>query len=638
MNNETHKETLGFQTEVKQLLHLMIHSLYSNKEIFLRELISNASDAADRLRFSALDNPALYENDSNLEVRVLVDKEAKTITITDNGVGMSRQEVIEHLGTIAKSGTREFLAALTGDQAKDAKLIGQFGVGFYSSFIIADKVTVTTRRAGAPANEGVRWESHGEGDYTIENIEKAHRGTEITLHLRAGEEEFLDGWRLRNIIRKYSDHITLPVRMIKMLPDVETKEDKATTEKVIDEFETINRATALWAMPKSEIKDEEYQEFYKHIGHDFEDPLTWSHNRVEGKVEYTTLLYIPAHAPFDMWQIDRPRGLKLYVKRVYIMDDAEQFLPRYLRFVKGIVDCNDLPLNISREILQNNKQVETIRQATAKRVLSMLEKLATDDKEKYTTFWSEFGQTLKEGPAEDASNKELIAKLLRFASTAKDTPEAEVALEDYVQRMKPEQKNIYYIIADTFTAAKNSPHLEIFRKKGIEVLLLSDQIDEWLIAHLTEFAGKPLHSVTKGSLDTEEVADEETKQEQQKLEEEFTDIVKRFKDVLGDKVKEVRITQRLTNSPACLVADEMGLSSHMQRILKSAGQNIPPGKPILEINPNHPLISRLKSESNNGKFSEWANILLDQSVLAEGGHLENPADFVSRLNRLFLEG
>lgn len=626
------KETLGFQTEVKQLLHLMIHSLYSNKEIFLRELISNASDAADKLRFLALANPELYEKDPNLEVKVLVDKDKRTITVSDNGIGMTRQEVIDNLGTIAKSGTREFLSALTGDQAKDAKLIGQFGVGFYSSFIVADKVTVTTRRTGSPAAEGVHWESTGEGDYSIENVDKPTKGTEIVLHLRKDEDEFLDPWRLRNIIRKYSDHVTLPVSMLKM----PTGDEKEKLE-LPPEFETINRATALWALPKNEITDEEYKEFYKHIGHDFEDPLLWSHNRVEGKLEYTTLLYVPSHAPFDLWQPDRPHGLKLYVRRVFIMDDAEQFLPRYLRFVKGVVDCADLPLNISREILQSNRQVETIRSATAKRVLGMLEKLAEDDKEKYNKFWQELGQALKEGPAEDAANREQIAKLLRFASTLKDDAKQEVSLEEYVKRMKPNQKKIYYITADSFTAAKNSPHLEIFRKKGIEVLLLSDRIDEWLVSHLTEFDGKHLQSVTKGSLDIEDVADEAVKKEQEKLADEFVDITKRVKDVLGDKVKEVRITQRLTDSPACLVSDDYELSSHLQRILKSAGQNIPSTKPIFELNPTHPLVAKLKQEQDDDRFAEWVNILFDQSMLAEGGQLEDPAGFVSRLNRLFLE-
>ncbi len=633
MNATDHKQTLGFQAEVKQLLQLMIHSLYSNKEIFLRELISNASDAADKLRFAALSHAELYESDPNLEVKVTINKEARTITISDNGIGMTRQEVIDHLGTIAKSGTKEFLSALTGDEAKDARLIGQFGVGFYSSFIVADTVTVTTRRAGAPANEGVRWESKGEGDYSVETTEKPTRGTEIVLHLREEEDEFLEDWRLRGIVRKYSDHITLPVMMKKPAAGEEQEKQDGTAE----EFEAINRATALWALPKSEISDEEYREFYKHIGHDFEEPLLWSHNKVEGKLEYTTLLYIPAHAPFDLFQADHARGLKLYVRRVFIMDDAEQFLPRYLRFVKGVVDSNDLPLNISREILQDNKQVETIRAANAKRVLGMLEKLAQDDTEKYAKFWTEFGQALKEGPGEDTANREAIAKLLRFASTLKDTPVQDVSLEDYVKRMKAGQQKIYFIVADSFNAAKNSPHLEIFRKKGIEVLLLSDRVDEWLVSHLTEFDGKALHSVAKGDLDVGDLADEEAKQEQKKLEDEYNDFVKRVKEVLGEKVKDVRVTQRLTSSPACIVSDEYGMSAHLQRILKSAGQNFPESKPILELNPHHPLVTKLQGEQDSARFSEWVQVLFDQAVLTEGGQLEDPVGFVARLNRLFLE-
>lgn len=626
------KQTLGFQTEVKQLLHLMIHSLYSNKEIFLRELISNASDAADKLRFAALSHTSLYENDPELKVEVLFDKKARTITLRDNGIGMSREEVVDHLGTIAKSGTREFLSALSGDQAKDAKLIGQFGVGFYSSFIVADKVTVNTRRAGSPANEGVRWESAGEGDYTIETINKPARGTEIILHLRKDEDEFLDDWRLRTIIRKYSDHITLPV-MMKKIPMPAKEGEK---EVVSEEFETVNNATALWTLPKSEIKDDEYKSFYKHIAHDFEDPLLWSHTKVEGKQEYTTLLYIPARAPFNFMQQEKPHGLKLYVRRVFIMDDAEQFLPRYLRFVKGIVDSNDLPLNISREILQQNKQVDTIRSAVAKKTLSMLEKLAQDDKEKYAQFWTEFGGVIKEGPAEDFTNRESIAKLLRFASTHADTAVQDVSLEDYVKRMKPEQKKIYYITADSFTAAQHSPHLEIFRKKGIEVLLLSDRIDEWLVSHLTEFDGKSLHSVAKGDLDITDVADEETKKEQAKTETDFAGVIEHVKKILGEKVKDVRITHRLTQSPACIVSDENGMSAHLQRLLKSAGQEIPMAKPTLELNPEHALVLRLKDEQDNERFAELAHILFDQSVLAEGGSLEDPAGFVQRLNKLLV--
>lgn len=629
----TNKQTLGFQTEVNQLLHLMIHSLYSNKEIFLRELISNASDAADKLRFAALSNAKLYETDPELKVRVTFDKNARTLTISDNGIGMNQQEVIEHLGTIAKSGTREFLAALSGDQAKDARLIGQFGVGFYSAFIVADKVTVNTRRAGSTANEGVCWESDGEGKFTVEPLTKITHGTDVILHLRPDEDEFLDDWRLRNIIHKYSDHINLPVQMLKQ----SAEEDKEKEKVINPEFETVNSATALWTLPRTEITDEQYREFYKHVAHDFEEPLTFSHNKVEGKQEYTTLLYIPAHAPFDLYYPEHKRGLKLYVRRVFIMDDAEQFLPRYLRFVKGVVDSNDLPLNISREILQQNKQVETIRSATAKRVLGMLEKLAEEDKEKYAKFWTQFGSALKEGPAEDFANREQIAKLLRFASTHTNNSTQDVSLTDYVARMKPDQKKIYYIIADTFTAAQHSPHLEIFRKKGIEVLLLSDRVDEWLVSHLNEFNGKPLQSVAKGELDIEETTDETTKEETKKLEDEFVDVVKKVKTALGEKVKEVRTTQRLTESPACLVSEEHGLSAHMERILKSAGQAIPTSKPILELNPKHPIILKLKIENDQTRFNEWSNILFEQSVLAEGGQLEDPAGFVGRLNRLFLE-
>lgn len=630
MATDTQKQTLGFQTEVKQLLHLMIHSLYSNKEIFLRELISNASDAADKLRFAALSQNDLYETDPELKVDVLFDKDARTITVRDNGIGMSREEVIEHLGTIAKSGTREFLATLTGDQAKDAKLIGQFGVGFYSAFIIADKVTVNTRRAGLPTAAGVRWESVGEGDYTIESIDKTARGTEIILHLRKDEDEFLDDWRLRSIIRKYSDHITLPVMMKKIA--MPTKEGEA--EKTTEEFETVNNATALWTMAKSDIKDDEYKSFYKHIAHDFEDPLLWSHNKVEGKQEYTTLLYIPAHAPFNMFQQEKPHGLKLYVRRVFIMDDAEQFVPRYLRFVKGVVDSNDLPLNISREILQQNKQVDTIRSAVTKKALSMLEKLAQDDAEKYAKFWQEFGGVMKEGPAEDFANREEIAKLLRFASTHTDTSVQNVSLADYVKRMKPDQKKIYYIAADTFTAAQHSPHLEIFRKKGIEVLLLSDRIDEWLVAHLTEFDGKPLHSVAKGDLDISDLADEETKKEQEQIEVDFKSVIEHVKKVLDSKVKDVRITHRLTQSPACVVSEENAMSAHLQRLLKAAGQAMPESKPILELNPEHRLVKRLRDEQDDDRFSELSHLLFEQSVLAEGGQLEDPAGFVRRLNKL----
>lgn len=626
-------ETLGFQTEVKQLLHLVIHSLYSNKEIFLRELISNASDAADKLRFAALSEPALYENTPELKVTVSFDKDTRTLTIADTGIGMSRQDVIDHLGTIAKSGTREFLAALTGDQAKDAQLIGQFGVGFYSAFIVADKVTVNTRRAGLAAEEGVRWESAGEGEYSIETITKHERGTEIVLHLKKDEDEFLDDWRLRHIIRKYSDHILLPVQMLKPAPVAEEGQE----EQPSTEFETVNKATALWTLSKNEIKDEEYKEFYKHVSHDFEDPLVWAHNKVEGKQEYTSLLYVPKRAPFDLWNRDKQHGLKLYVRRVFIMDDADQFMPLYLRFIKGVIDSNDLPLNISREILQSNKQIDSMRAALTKRVLSLLEKLAQDDKEQYATFWSEFGQVIKEGPGEDFANKELIAKLLRFASTHTDETTQSVSLDDYISRMKPGQDKIYYITADTFAAAKSSPHLEIFRKKGIEVLLLSERVDEWLVSHLHEYEGKSLQSVAKGALDLGDLDDKEDKEEQKKVEDEFEGILKQVKEVLADKVKEVRITHRLTESPACLVADEHEMNMHMQRILKAAGQNIPTTKPIFELNPIHPLVQRLKHEQDDNRFSEWTNILFDQATLAEGAQLEDPAQFVKRLNSLLLD-
>ncbi len=627
------KQTLGFQTEVKQLLHLMIHSLYSNKEIFLRELISNASDAVDKLRFAALANGSLYENDPDLKVIVDVDKAARTITIADNGIGMTYQEAIDHLGTIAKSGTKEFLSALSGDQAKDTQLIGQFGVGFYSAFIIADKVTVKTRKAGLPASDGVLWESKGDGEFTIEMIDKPTRGTEITLHLREGEDEFLEDWRLRTIINKYSDHLMLPIQMKKAAP---LKED-GTPGEATDEYETVNKATALWALPKAEIKDEEYKEFYKHIAHDFDDPLLWIHNRVEGKHEYTTLLYVPKRAPFDLFQYDKPHGLKLYVRRVYIMDDAEQFLPRYLRFVKGIVDCADLPLNISREILQDNKVVDNIRAATTKKVLSTLEKLAEEDAEKYITFWQQFGNALKEGPAEDNSNREQIAKLLRFASTHTDTDAQTISLDDYIRRMKPEQKKIYYVTADTFISAKNSPHLEIFRKKGIEVLLLSDRVDEWLVGYLTEYQGKSLQSVAKGGVDLDELADETEKKEQEKTQDEFAGLLEHIKQVLGNKIKEARVTHRLTQSPACIVSDDQGMTAHMQRLLKAAGQNMPSSQPIFELNPEHPLIQRLKAEQDDERFAAWTKILFEQSVLAEGGQLEDPATFVQQLNKMFLD-
>jgi molecular chaperone HtpG len=636
----THKkETLGFQTEVKQLLHLMVHALYSNKEIFLRELVSNASDAADKLRFAALSDSGLLKDDPDLSVKVSFDKDARTITISDNGIGMTRQDVIDHLGTIAKSGTKEFLSALTGDQAKDSQLIGQFGVGFYSSFIVADKVTVTTRRAGTSAEEGVRWESAGEGDYTIESAKKPTRGTEIVLHLKKDEDEFLDEWRLRHIVQKYSDHIMLPILMEKKISASESDEEgkEKTKSNTAPEFEAVNRATALWALPKSEIKEEEYQEFYKHIAHDFEGPLTWSHNRVEGKQEYISLLYIPSHAPFDLWNRERQHGLKLYVRRVFIMDDAEQFMPMYLRFVKGVIDSSDLPLNISREILQSNRQIDSMRTALVKKVLGTLEKLATDSPEKYTQFWKAFGLVLKEGPSEDHANREQIAKLMRFSTTVTDSADQTVSLDDYISRMKPDQEKIYYITADSFNAAKNSPHLEIFRKKGIEVLLLSDRIDEWLVGHLTEFNGKSLQSVAKGDLDVAGLKDETSTEKKEQLKTDFEAVLKQIKTVLADQIKDVRITHRLTESPACLVADEQDMNSNMQRLLKAAGQAVPTTPPIFELNPEHPLILKLKEEQDDHRFTELTHILYDQAKLAEGASLEDPAQFVRRLNQLLLE-
>ena len=629
----TNKETLGFQTEVKQLLHLMIHSLYSNKEIFLRELVSNASDACDKLRFEALNNSALYGDDGDLKIRVAFDKEARTITISDNGIGLSRDEAVEHLGTIAKSGTREFFSALTGDQAKDAHLIGQFGVGFYSSFIIADKVTVVSRRAGLEANQAVRWESAGEGDFSVEMVEKAGRGTDVTLHLREGEDEFLSSWKLRQTIRKYSDHITLPILMKKEKWDEEKKEQVVT-----DEDETVNQASALWARPKSEITDEQYKEFYKHVAHDFEDPLAYTHAKVEGKQEYTQLLYVPQKAPFDLWDRNARHGIKLYVRRVFIMDDAEKLMPLYLRFVRGVVDSNDLPLNVSREILQESKDIETIRGGCVKKVLSMLEGLADSEdaaeKEKYAKFWTEFGRVLKEGVGEDFANKDRIAKLLRFASTQTDTPDETVSLADYVARMKEGQEKIYFVTAETFTAAKNSPHLEIFRKKGIEVLLLSDRVDEWVTGYLTEFDGKPLQSVAKGGLDLGKLEDEAEKKEAEQAADEYKELLEKIRTSLGEKIKEVRVTHRLTDSPSCIVADEHDMGGNLARILKAAGQKAPEMKPILEINPKHPAVMRLKYEET--RFDDWAHLLLEQATLAEGGTLEDPAGFVKRINDLMM--
>ncbi|GHU03002.1 chaperone protein HtpG [Betaproteobacteria bacterium] len=627
------KETLGFQTEVKQLLSLMIHSLYSNKEIFLRELISNASDACDKLRFEALNNSALYGDDAELKIRLSFDKDARTLTVSDNGIGLSRDEAVEHLGTIAKSGTREFFSSLTGDQAKDAHLIGQFGVGFYSSYIVADKVTVISRRADVEAGQAVRWESSGEGEFSVEMVEKAGRGTDVILHLRDGEDDFLSGWKLKQIVRKYSDHITLPILMKKEKWDEEKKEQVIT-----DEDETVNQASALWARPKSEITDEQYKEFYKHVAHDFEEPLAYAHARVEGKQEYTQLLYIPQHAPFDLWDRHARHGIKLYVRRVFIMDDAEQLMPLYLRFVRGLVDSNDLPLNISREILQESKDIETIRGGCVKKVLSMLEGLADSEeaaeKEKYGKFWTEFGRVFKEGAGEDFANKERIAKLLRFASTHTDTPDETVSLADYVARMKEGQEKIYYVTAETFTAAKNSPHLEIFRKKGLEVLLLSDRVDEWVSGYLTEFDGKQLQSVAKGGLDLGKLEDEAEKKEAEQAADEYKELIDKIKTTLGEKVKDVRVTHRLTDSPSCIVADEHDMGGNLARILKSAGQKAPEMKPILEINPKHPAVQRLKYEE--GRFDDWANLLLEQATLAEGGTLDDPAGFVKRINDLML--
>ena len=625
------RETLGFQTEVKQLLDLMIHSLYSNKEIFLRELVSNASDAADKLRFEALADAALYENDGELKIRVAYDKAARTITIADNGIGMSREEVIRNVGTIAKSGTREFFKSLTGDQAKDANLIGQFGVGFYSAFIVADRVTLTTRRAGLTAEHGVRWESEGAGEYTLETVEKAARGTEVTLHLREGEDDFLSGWKIRDILRRYSDHITLPILMQKEEWDQEKGE-----QVVRDEDEQVNQASALWARPKSEITDEQYAEFYKHVGHDFEAPLAWTHAKVEGRQEYTQLLYIPGRAPFDLWDREHRKGIKLYVRRVFIMDDAEQLMPAYLRFVRGVIDSSDLPLNVSREILQQSRDVEAIRNGSVKKVLGLLDDIAENDKEKYAKFWAAFGRVLKEGAGEDHANKERIAKLLRFASTHADTDAQDVSFADYVARMKEGQDRIYFITADSFAAAKNSPHLEIFRKKGIEVLLLSDRVDEWVVSGITEFEGKPLVSVAKGDLDLGTLEDEAEKEAQKQEAETFKDLTDRIAKAIGEQVKEVRVTHRLTDSPACLVADEHAMGMNLERLLKAAGQQVGGSKPILEVNPQHAIVQRLKAEADEARFGDWSRVLFDQALLAEGGQLEDPASFVKRVNQLML--
>ncbi|MBD3653615.1 molecular chaperone HtpG [Kangiella sp.] len=631
MSVTAEKQTHSFQTEVKQLLHLMVHSLYSNKEIFLRELISNAADAADKLRFKALDDASLLADDPELRIRITTDKDAKTLTISDNGIGMTEEEVIAHLGTIAKSGTADFLSKLTGDKKKDSKLIGQFGVGFYSAFIVADKVTVVTRAAGVDADQAVIWESAGDGEFTIEPTSKDTRGTDIILHLKAGEEEFLEDYRLRTIIGKYSDHISLPVEMHK----VHHGDDKDKPSE--PEFEVVNKATALWTRPKSEITDEEYQEFYKHVAHDFQDALTWSHNQVEGKQEYTSLLYIPAKAPFDMWNRDRVRGVKLYVQRVFIMDDAEQFLPVYLRFVRGLIDSNDLPLNVSREILQDSSVTQSLRSATVSRVLKMLEQLAKKDQEKYQQFWNEFGQVLKEGPGEDFANKEKIASLFRFSSTHTDSKEQTVSLDDYIERMKPEQDKIYYIATDSFLAAKNSPHLEIFRKKGIEVLLMHDRIDEWTVSHLQEYKGKQFVSVTQGSLDLGNLEDAEDKKAQEQASKEHEDLVKRVKEVLGDKVADVRITLRLTNTPACIVAGEGDMPLQIVKMMQAAGQPVPDVKPVFELNPEHALIQLVEKEQDKDQFNEWVDVLFDQAQLAEAGQLEDPASFATKLNKLLLK-
>jgi len=616
------QETRGFQSEVKQLLHLMIHSLYSNKEIFLRELISNASDAADKLRFRALSDSSLYEGDGELRVRLSVDKDNRTLTLSDNGIGMRRDEVIENLGTIAKSGTKSFLESLGSDQAKDSQLIGQFGVGFYSAFIVADKVTVRTRAAGAAADEGVFWESAGEGEYTLAEIEKADRGTEITLHLREGEDEFLDAWRVRSIISKYSDHIALPV-------EIESKDEEGEGTH----WEKINKAQALWTRNKAEISDDEYNEFYKHIAHDYSDPVAWSHNRVEGKQEYTSLLYIPARAPFDMWNRDQKHGLKLYVQRVFIMDDAEQFMPNYLRFVRGLIDSNDLPLNVSREILQDSRVTQSLRAALTKRTLQMLERLAKEDNEKYQTFWNEFGLVLKEGPAEDHANQETIAKLLRFATTQSEGSAQTISLEDYVSRMVEGQEKIYYITADSYAAAKSSPHLELFRKKGIEVLLLSDRIDEWMMSYLTEFDGKAFQSVSKADESLSKLADEET-EEQKEAEKALEPFVERVKNLLGERVKEVRLTHRLTDTPAIVTTDANEMTTQMAKLFAAAGQEVPEVKYLFEINPDHPLVKRVADTQDETRFGEWIELLLDQALLAERGTLDDPNQFIRRMNQL----
>jgi len=632
MSVETSKETLEFQTEARQILHLMTHSLYSNKEIFLRELVSNASDACDKLRFEALGNDDLYEGDGDLKITVDFDKDSNSITITDNGIGMSRDEIIENIGTIASSGTRKFLESLTGDQAKDAQMIGQFGVGFYSSFIVADKVTVTSRRAGQDKAEAVRWESDGQGSFTLENTEMDSRGTVVTLHLKDDEKEFADNFRLRNIIKQYSDHISLPINMLKI--DYGTDEDKEEKKDAEPEYERVNSASALWARDKKDITDDEYKEFYKHVSHDFQDPQSWIHNKVEGNQSYTSLFYIPANAPFDLYERDHKRGVKLYVKRVFIMDDAEHLMPNYLRFIKGVVDSDDLPLNVSREILQQNKVTERIRGASVKKILGKLESMAKDQAEEYAAFWKTFGQVMKEGPIEDFANKERVAKLLRFASTETNSEEQNVSLEDYVGRMKEEQEKIYYITAESFAAAKNSPHLEVFRKKGIEVLLLSDRVDEWLVAHLTEFDGKSLQSVARGDLDLGGIDDDEGKAAREEADEAFKDVIERVKKSLGDKISEARVSHRLTDSPSCLVLNDQDMSAQMQQILEAAGQYAPKAQPVLELNSEHKLVARLKDIKEDDSFNDWVSLLYEQAQLAAGNQLDDPAGFVMRVNRL----
>ena len=624
------RQTLGFQAEVKQLLGLMIHSLYSNKEIFLRELVSNASDAADKLRFEALADAGLYESDPDLKIRLRIDKAARTITVSDNGIGMSRDEVVANIGTIARSGTKEFLSRLTGEQQKDARLIGQFGVGFYSAFIVADKVTLVTRRAGRPASEGVRWESDGGGEFTIEPVERAARGTEITLHLREGEDELLEPYRIKGIVRKYSDHVGLPIVM-----EGESKLDPVSKEMMLGKEETLNQAGALWARPKSEVTEDQYKEFYKHVAHDFEDPLAWAHAKVEGRQEYTQLLYVPSRAPFDLWDRQGRHGVRLYVRRVFIMEDSEKLMPQYLRFVRGVIDAENLPLNVSREILQESRDVEAIRAGAVKRVLGMLDDLAENQKEKYATFWREFGRAFKEGAGEDSANRERVAKLLRFASTHADNAEETVSLADYVSRMKPGQEKIYYVTAETFQAAKSSPHLEVFRKKGIEVLLLSDRVDEWLVGNLTEFDGKPLASVARGGLELDALADEAEKKAAEEQAKDFAELGGRIKAALAERGKDVRATARLTEWPACLVSDEHDMGANLARILKAAGQKVPDQKPILEVNPQHPIVLRLKHEEK--RFPDWAALLYEQALLAEGGTLEDPAGFEKRMNELLLD-